>query len=350
MAITANVGSLSKQGNGGGIFADSSDLSVFNSLIRDNIAHTGPAGIYYEEGGGIYAIYSHVVLDGNRIEHNTASTTFGGEGGGLFLYDPSEASIINNEILGNNASSAHWSGDGGGIYIRFCGKALIAKNNISGNWTNPNFAGYGGGVTIDGCGAEITQNIIFENHTQDPEQGFVAPGGGLNIASSEPVTVTNNLFFKNHSTIGSGIYVSIYSGGTSKATIVNNTFSENDKNHVAAGFYADMTLENNIFTGSEDGIKLSPVLTGTISADTNLFWDTTDSFQGMNAIHANPFLNLALQPMPGSPALDTGKTIPWLTVDLVGSTRPQGPAYDLGAFEGAAPPNYLFLPLVVQSP
>ena len=50
---------------------------------------------------------------------------------------------------------------------------------------------------------------------------------------------------------------------------------------------------------------------------------------------------------PGSPAVNAGLDIPWLTVDLEGNPRPQGSKYDLGAFEGVR--GEVYLPLVVRN-
>jgi hypothetical protein len=49
----------------------------------------------------------------------------------------------------------------------------------------------------------------------------------------------------------------------------------------------------------------------------------------------------------GSPAEDAGLTIPWLTVDLEGTVRPQGSKYDIGAFEGVV--EKVYLPLMLKS-
>ena len=53
---------------------------------------------------------------------------------------------------------------------------------------------------------------------------------------------------------------------------------------------------------------------------------------------------------PKSPALDAGLTLPGVEADLEGRPRPQGVAYDIGAFEyPAALPNKIFAPAILST-
>jgi len=80
-------------------------------------------------------------------------------------------------------------------------------------------------------------------------------------------------------------------------------------------------------------------------------WDTT-------AINANPnFANVAaanFQLQEGSPCVDAGKDVSSVvSLDLLGASRPQGLAFDIGAFEwisGTVAPQWtIHLPLVLRS-
>ena len=82
-----------------------------------------------------------------------------------------------------------------------------------------------------------------------------------------------------------------------------------------------------------------------IDADTNLLWNADDPIVGTGAIHENPRLHADLRPRAGSPAVDAGIDIPWLTADIEGAPRVPG-AYDLGAFEWLA--EYLYVPLIAR--
>jgi hypothetical protein len=80
-----------------------------------------------------------------------------------------------------------------------------------------------------------------------------------------------------------------------------------------------------------------------ITADTNLFWNTSDPLVGINAIQQAPGLWSNYRLHAGSPALDQGLNIAWLTTDLEGRARPWD-GYDLGAYEGVG--RGVFLPLI----
>jgi hypothetical protein len=93
--------------------------------------------------------------------------------------------------------------------------------------------------------------------------------------------------------------------------------------------------------------SVEELLIESVSADTNLFWNTSDPITGTNAILADPLLTTDYHLGSGSPAEDAGLTIPWLTVDLKGAVRPKGSKYDIGAFEGVV--EKVDLPLMLKS-
>jgi hypothetical protein len=110
-----------------------------------------------------------------------------------------------------------------------------------------------------------------------------------------------------------------------------------------------VTLTNNIVAGHATGLDTWTPFSGTISATTNLFWNTADPITGTYAVLANPLLTTDYHLLRGSPALNAGLTIPWLTTDLEGHPRPQDGKYDMGAFEGAVVGHQIYLPLVLRS-
>ncbi len=174
---------------------------------------------------------------------------------------------------------------------------------------------------------------------------------GIYIESSTNVLVTNNLLYDN--THGWGIQV--YSGsttGSSGLTIVDNTFAFPNpyrqgqllfagpsvsnavvENNVfyepqveglrfsTSGSYSNVTVESNLTTG---GVITASNPGGSVQVSGN--YDNTD------ALLVSPSNNdFHLQST--SPAIDRGLTAPQVTTDLEGTARPQGAAYDVGAYE-----------------
>jgi parallel beta-helix repeat protein len=76
-------------------------------------------------------------------------------------------------------------------------------------------------------------------------------------------------------------------------------------------------------------------------------WDTyrAATKQDSNSIHADPRLNADLTLHAASPCIDAGKRLTTVQTDYNGTSRPQGAAYDIGAFEASAwlvaPPTLL---------
>ncbi|MCX6144748.1 MAG: right-handed parallel beta-helix repeat-containing protein [Ignavibacteriales bacterium] len=76
-------------------------------------------------------------------------------------------------------------------------------------------------------------------------------------------------------------------------------------------------------------------------------WETykAGTKQDPNSIHSDPLLNSDRTLQASSPCIDAGITLSTVTNDFNGTTRPQGAAYDIGAFEASAwlvaPPTLL---------
>jgi hypothetical protein len=334
--ITDNIASVSGSGWGGGLYADRSPIEVLHTRVTSNSATTGPSasGI----GGGIYINnpLGSTIIEACDILTNTASQNGVGSGGGLMLSGVSPAHVHENTIQGNVASFDNGSGKGAGIDLEFSDNVHIYDNQINGNratlhptiWNGP-----GAGVYIKNSDSHLTRNIILNNSTGSV--GNPDMGGGLYIESSSLVTVSNNLIARNiGSSYGGGVSIGS-SGSTSHAYLVNNTIADNSNSGVIAWNNAIVTLENNLIAGHEWGLDfLYPGPSHYVLANTNLFWNTYNPLTGTNAILANPMLLSTYHLREGSPALEAGLTIPWLTVDLEWNTRPKDCYYDLGAYEG----------------
>jgi hypothetical protein len=153
------------------------------------------------------------------------------------------------------------------------------------------------------------------------------------IRGSEPITIANNLIVQNEGGFrGGGIYLTDTYSDPTRAILANNTIADNGPDGVATWKSVVITMTNNLLVGNPVGILLSHPASVTLTADTNLFWNDSDPITGTNAILAGPLLAPDYRLRKGSPAIDAGVDIPWLTTDLDGDPRPLG-GYDIGAYE-----------------
>jgi parallel beta-helix repeat protein len=133
--------------DGGGMNILSSSPTVVGNIITDNRACTG--------GAGISARFSSARIEGNLITNNSGSFCSGISGGGISVGGAGQVQIIDNVITGNSASS----GFGGGIELFAAGAPTIRGNVI-----RANTASFGGGIDIvNNSDASIVQNLIVGN-------------------------------------------------------------------------------------------------------------------------------------------------------------------------------------------
>lgn len=344
--ITNNVGSRVGGGRGGGLCARGSDIEIWDSVIISNAASTDASTTLSAYGGGVsveLSIGAHSVsLRENQFLDNVGHVSAQGRGGGIYLAALTNAEVLTNTLRGNRATLSNASsGWGGGLDIESCSGVYVAGNRIEDNGThaNPSYSGYGGGVYVYGSDAHLARNTIVSNTTSQ--------GGGIFIRSEQPVTLSNNLIARN-GPYGGGVRVTeYYTPSVSRALLVNNTIVDNSPSGVVAHLYGIVTLTNNLIAGHAAGLETLTPFSSTLSADTNLFWNTSDPITGTNGLRQEPRLTANYHLGQNSPALDAGVTIPWLTIDLDGRPRPQGSKYDIGAFEGAW--QEVCLPLVLRN-
>jgi len=180
---------------------------------------------------------------------------------------------------------------------------------------------------------------------------------GLNFATVNPsngtVEAYNNVIFHvgtgpdpyNGSSNYSCIAVGGSTGSTSPAQIYNNTLYDcgsrgtSDSGALAIGIPTH--LQNNIVqaTGTENYLVPSwRAGCSTVSGLNNLWFGSNTPTSCTTAnVTTNPlFVNASLFDLhlqAGTPAKDAGVTVSTLKTDFDGITRPQGPAFDIGAFE-----------------
>ncbi len=208
--------------------------------------------------------------------------------------------IDSNRFINNSLATGSYSVSIGGSEIRFTNN-IIQGSTFEGIMTAAR--PFSPASHPDANYAEFKQNIIANNT-------FAFNGGpGMVIWTTGGSRTYNNLFvnnilFQNCTTCGAGGTNGItFSGpGADTNSINNNLF-----------FTANTSLVS--ITGTE----------GTNYTQANNLFNT------LNPLFVNAPTDLHLQST--SPAIDQGVVVPNLTNDADGSLRPQGGAYDLGAFE-----------------
>jgi hypothetical protein len=140
--VSGNTALIS-YGAGGGLTNDGGTVTMTESAIRNNHAHSNGGGIFnfVEPGGGT------ITLDGCEISGNVSD----GRGGGLENNNFSVTSLTNSAISGNMAST------GGGINLY--DSATVNLNNVTITGNAPAHSAVSGGcsrLTGDSPGSPIT--------------------------------------------------------------------------------------------------------------------------------------------------------------------------------------------------
>lgn len=187
--------------------------------------------------------------------------------------------------------------------------------------------------------AVIEQNLCYNLQAQS----LAEMGQGVMIENSKDLIIRNNVF-KN--------YISVYASTTNeRLKIYNNTFVSTlaiPPSGMFSSIYLTnspgTSIKNNIFYDfPTDAITL---FDGTsrqgLDVDHNVVYRSDgrrptgspypNDLWGVNPKLADP-ANGNYKLTSGSPAIDSGRTLPDVSNDYNGATRPQGTGYDIGAFE-----------------
>jgi hypothetical protein len=175
-------------------------------------------------------------------------------------------------------------------------------------------AGWGVHVYSEGHSEATNGTVVRGNFVHD--NGRVgARGPGIGLYSGVGLLAVNNVVWGN--TLG---VTANY--GASDVGLYNNTISTNAEAGISIGAEASaVTVRNNIVWGNGGGIVDQGQGT---TVGVNL--DASDP-RFVDPGSAQFWLQ------SDSPAIDTGETVAEVTVDILGVARPQGEAYDQGAYE-----------------
>jgi len=342
-------------GYGGGVTVYSDACTISGCKITNNTSTSFGAGVC------LYANTSGVTVSNCDISNNTTTTK---SGGGLLAFSTTVTNVnpvtISNCTFTSNIATA---GSGGGLYLNTktgntinVSNCTFTSNQANATKTTTN----GGGAIWIGTGIHNIDACTFANNVVS-----LSGGGAILVGVGTAVaTISKSIFTGNEST-------SYYGGALmlTFAATVNNCLLYGNKasNVIYMGSGAGATVVNNTTFASNTNVagtvSLGIYISGTTGAFTNcLFYDsgtnpisggtgTTISYCGfqntvgqayatanncINTISSASFADAASNDYhlsSGSTARDAGTTIAACNPDLEGMTRPQGVAYDMGAYE-----------------
>ena len=327
---------------GGGIcISNNCSLNLFPS---SNLVTTFMGNIAVYSGGGLFAMGSNVVANVKNVNFGVEgagnSTTNSipdiSGGGGAFISDRAQFNAINCSFIDNTASNY-----GGAIYADKYSIVNVISDFDSAPSLPPNrffnnHAAFMGGAAIAYNHGElnISDAVIISNNA-----GIAA--GGI-IASEFCTSQFVNVVIAQNS---SPIYASAFVGATNYyVSFKNCTIADNISNAVISLTTPLIEMENCIVWGNQGESVLSNCAVQ--------YSNIQNGWPGTGNIATNPIFadtgTLDYRLHYSSPCIDTGATIASITNDCIGSPRPIGSGYDMGAYELNTSPILNVIPLTVD--
>ena len=332
---------LYRNQNGAFTMNGASEWTLMNVVIQNS--STGEHGDT-ENGGAMYIRNgSRGTLRGVTFYNCTARFEGGYEagtardGGALCIRD--DSTVVIEDCVFDSCSAV---GSGGAMRIR---SARGAGNNVRIHRCLFTRCGSRNGASViddaDGASQIEIVNCVFAHNGVD-----VVTAAGIYPSNFELRVADKRTLIYNCTFVGSnnpdGFMINVGNSANAAATkeIVNCIFANNAIASGGTAFalfnygsdYDDATvLENNLFFSNSGLEPLNPAGAAILGVNGNIAGDP----QFVDAANGDYHL------MPGSPGEDAGRTLAIVPDDFVGTRRPVGSAYDIGAFEGQMnPPSY----------
>jgi hypothetical protein len=318
-----------------GISASAADHIIISHNTIDN---TVSSGIIFTRPVTSPQLYSHdFIIESNTIQH--ACT--GNDQENLTISSGSQYFEVRyNQISHNGGNKQGIDIKGGSHHGSVHDNYIHDFNNVS--------------LYIDAYDGDEHDIDIYNNRIDCNAQGF-----GIAMSAEQPkgllhdINVYNNIV--TDCTRGSGIQVTNWTTSPGNPTgqkynilIANNTLvnnnSTNEKNYGGiivqdlASVTGPIIIENNITSNNGGAGQIAignSALSYTDSRNNLIFGNNSSAC--MNCIYADPrFINPGADDFhlqPSSPAIDAGLTIANISTDYDNIPRPQGNAFDIGAYE-----------------
>lgn len=293
--VNAEIQGMEGLGNGTGMI---STHGSFLKILGNKVHNSGENKFYH----GVY--WSNQGTD-NEVAYNEIYDVRGGRG--IQVYDAGSGPFFNFDIHDNVIHDVDRDaiGIGGPSSTGF----KIYNNIIyrTGLGTAPYGGGSGGNGGSSGLRfkagnlvAEIYNNTLYDNQSD---------AGAFYLASATSLTIKNNIIFAD----------TCYRDNSAGQTACTNNNGQK--------FYEQFSLSDSVITASNN-LWYSSASTPPQSPPS---WDSSPVNSNPLFIDpTNPARNFHLQ--SGSPAIDTGLNT-LITKDMDGILRPQGTAFDIGAYE-----------------
>lgn len=254
-----------------------------------------------------------------------------------------------NRVVGNIFSNSYESGVGGNHpdFVQSFGlnghggkDMLIESNLVIASHGSSQLCMFEGQDCID-LHDFVFQNNLFIGISSKGTMGIRNVSWLNNTfinCSTNPTTAGPVLIF---GAITNDTYTNFFSNTGNGARVLNNVFwnyGDGTTNRVPYSFETYMTnvsADYNFVSVNSSNVVFDPThrAIGAVGGWNKAAWWEDHGINGGNPLFVNEStLNFRLQ--VGSPLINTGTNLPSVAVDLDGVSRPQGAAWDIGAFEG----------------
>ena len=183
---------LNAVGNGGGVYAENSFVSITGSRFINNCVTSS-----LRRGGGVALYGTTAYLTGNRFENNCANF-----GGGASISTGSVGNFVENSFINNDASF------GGGVAV-ISSRASFVNNTFVKNTAAADGGGVNGG--LDSL-MEFNGNTFIDNSAVN--------GGAVTVKGSSTADFTDNTFINNSNSDTWAVEIDT----ASMATFTGNSF------------------------------------------------------------------------------------------------------------------------------
>ncbi len=249
----------------------------------------------------------------------------------------SDFTITNNTFTTGGAIGAQ----GDGIDIKGGHKNFTISGNTFSNMSDAETRA----IIVGGWQADDTttnQNIVIEkNYFHDNSNWYETISLSNNWGGCQGVTIRNNVFDSN---AAEGIRIYTDADGATYFSskwiyIYNNTFYNQASYAIQTDSGSQITaseIKNNLFidnNSSNNQVTWAGSITESNNAYSDTFGETCTLCQTVTAADVVDAANANFNIAAGSVLIDNGATIATFSDDYSGTSRPQGAAWDIGAYE-----------------